>query len=223
MQIKMTKRYLGGGGGGSTTTTATIPDWMVPTIQETQGEIKRAYIAGDFSAANKVGSNPFYDKIISDGAPAIANTTTGIVNDLDKQRGYLQDYIDKAGWTAMDQEAAQRIGETSAAMDSNSGASGVLGSARSALAKDAAVGKIAADNTKTKYDMALGAAQAYGSVANTQSGTLTNSVNEFANLGGIERGIEKEIAGANAAGLTQAASLMFNNPARQSTTASGGK
>jgi len=220
-----------GGGGGTPTTTDTIPAWARPAIEKVQGEAGSLYGAGKLD--NVAGVSDLQERAFTTGAGGIERATNLGLNTIEDQATRLTGMATTPSATtlaAQKEAIVQGAQQKVAGLNTGFGQSGTLGSARQAVmqgAQNAAttgeLAKVDADYENAMFKNRLAAEEALQKGVTTGSGIAGAGASGIANLGGQQRTIEQQQADAPWQALQRYASTVYGNPARQQTTASGGK
>jgi hypothetical protein len=229
MKMKLKKKY--GGGGGSTTTTSTIPSWAVPYIQNVGNAAESAYGAGELGKV--AGASELQQQAFGAGAQGISSATGMGLSSLADQNARLSSMATTpSAETLAAQKAAivQDAQKQVAGLNTAFGAGGTLGSARQAVMQGAqnadTIGKLAqvnADYENKMFQNRLAAEQAIQSGATTASNIASSGASGLSNLGNQQRTIDQQGLDATWQALQRYGSTIYGNPARQQTTATGGK
>ena len=229
MKYKLKKKY--GGGGGSTVTSSTIPDWAVPYIKNVGNATEAAYGAGELGKV--AGASSLQQQAFGTGAQGLSQATQMGLQSLQEQNQRLSNMASTpsaAALAAQKEAVVQDAQKKVAGLNTNFGQAGTLGSARQAVmqgaqnaATTAELAKVDADYENKMFQNRLAAEQALQSGANTASNIATGGASGLANLGNQQRAIDQQGLDATWQGLQRYASTIYGNPARQQTTASGGK
>lgn len=227
--MKLIKRY--GGGGGNTTTTETIPAWAQPYIQRVGNEAEAQYNAGNLGQV--AGVSDLQQQAFGTGASNINQATGMGLTSLEAQNQRLSSMATTPSAEVLAQQKQAIIDDAQkkvSGLNTQFGQAGTLGSARQAVMQGAqnaeTVGKLAqvnADYENKMFQNRLAAEQALQQGAQTASGIAGSGASSLANLGQQQRGIEQQQLDADWQALQRYASTIYGNPARQQTTATGGK
>lgn len=217
--MKLIKRY--GGGGGTTVTNETIPAWARPYMENVGKAAEAQYSSGNLGKV--AGATQNQNIAFKTGADLISKTTGAGLDTLQGQQNRLTEMAKTGGANELQDALKLDVGVDRAAIAGNQGASGTLGSARHMLASSTAE-----DATKAKFAQNViankaAAEQALGSSVKGSSDLSSGFASNLANLGSQERNINQQIADADWQALQRYSSAIYGNPARQQTTASGGK
>jgi len=220
-----------GGGGGQPTTTETIPEWARPAIQKVQAEAGNLYGSGELD--NVAGPSTLQGKAFTTGAAGIEKATNLGLDTMTNQAERLTGMATSPSATtlaAQKEAIVQGAQQKVAGLNTGFGQAGTLGSGRQAVmqgAQNAAttgeLAKVDADYENAMFKNRLAAEEALQKGVTTGSGIAGAGASGIANLGGQQRTIEQQQADAPWQALQRYASTVYGNPARQQTTASGGK
>jgi len=224
-KLKVAKHY---GGGGGQTTTETIPSWARPYLENVGNQAQALYGKGDLSKV--AGTTANQAKAFGAGADAIAKSTGAGMDTLADQQARLTTAATSGGYdtTALKDKAILEAEGKTAALGTQYGASGTLGSARQAVAQGAQNAATAAqfatldrDAAQQNFANKMTAESGLGASVTGQTGLATGAASSLANLGSQERTIEQQKVDAPWQALQRYASTIYGNPARQQTTAGG--
>lgn len=223
---KVTKRYKGGG----STTASTIPDWAVPYLKNVGNQAESLYGSGQLD--NVAGVNPLLQAAYGSGAQAIAGTTQAGLAQNAAQQTRLKDAATSGGYDtdALKDAAVMEADMKTANQGKQYGASGTLGSARQAVeqgatnaATRAQFASIDQNAAQTNFQNKMAAEQALASSGAQGQALATGAAQSFSSLGDSARNVEQQFADAPWQALQRYSSTIYGNPAKQQTTASGGK
>lgn len=186
------------------------------------------YSSGDLSKV--AGATANQQKAFGAGADAISRSTGAGMDTLADQQARLTAAATSGGYdtTALKDKAILEAEGKTAALGSQYGASGTLGSARQAVAQGAQNAATSAqfatldrDAAQQAFTNKMTAEQGLGSSVGAQTGLATGAASSLANLGSQERTIEQQKVDAPWQALQRYASTIYGNPARQQQTAGG--
>jgi hypothetical protein len=226
-KLKVTKHY--GGGGGQQATTPTIPEWARPYLENVGDQAQALYGSGQLSKV--AGATANQNKAFGAGANAIATSTGAGMDTLADQQKRLTAAATSGGYdtTALKDKAILEAEGKTAALGTQYGAGGTLGSARQAVAQGAQNAATSAQFATLDRDAAqqgftnrMTAESGLGSSVGAGASLATNAASSLAKLGSEERTINQQQADAPWQALQRYASTIYGNPARQQQT-SGGK
>lgn len=225
MKIK-SRRFKGGGG---TSTSSTIPDWAVPYIKNVGNAAEGMFKSGEISSV--AGKNQNLQTAFGDGAGAIADTTNRGLGSLSGQQDRLTTLANTGGYdtTALKDKAILEAGTRTAALGSDYGQRGTLGSARQMVQQGAQNAATAAqfatidqNAAQQNFQNKMAAEGALGQNVGGMQQLAGTAAQAFSNLGAQQRGIEQEQLDAPWQALQRYASTIYGNPARNQTVATGG-
>jgi hypothetical protein len=218
MKYKVTKKY--GGGGGTTREVETIPEWARPALQRVQAEAENKYASGELGRVAGATEN---QQAAFDMGSTISSTGAGGLGTLAEQQARLKEMAQTGGAAELQDALKLDVGMSSANLGNQFGSSGVLGSARHALAEktaeDAAKAKFASEVIRNK----AAAEQALGTSVGQGVSTAAATTAGLAKLGSEERGINQQMLDAPYQALQRYSSTVYGNPARQQAVQTGGK
>jgi hypothetical protein len=228
---KITKRAGGGsGGGGSTTTSQNVPPELMPYLVNANQNAQGMFQSGNLSQV--AGATGNQQAAFGGGGQAIAQTGGAGLDTLSSQQARLSSMAMAPSAATLDAQKNAIVldaQKATAGINSNFGQNGALGSARSAVMQGAqnadTTGKLAqvnADYENKMFQNRLQAESAIGSSVGQSSQLANATASGLANLGNQERGINQSQLDAGWQGLQRYASTVYGNPARQTTTQSGG-
>ena len=212
----ITKHY---GGGGGTQTVETIPEWAKPAIQKVQGEAASKYESG---ALGKVAGATENQQTAFDMGKTISATGEQGLGALSDQQARLAEMAKTGGAAELQDALKLDVGMSSANLGNQFGSSGVLGSARHALADSSAEAAAKAKYAQQVIANKSAAEQALGTSVGQSTSTAGTTASNLAKLGSEERAIDQQIADKDWQALQRYASTVYGNPARQQAV-SGGK
>ena len=228
--MKLTKKY-GGGSGGSTVTNETIPAWARPYMEKVGTTAESEYASGDLGKV--AGTSSLQEQAFTQGAQGLSDATKMGLTSLQEQNQRLSGMAmaPSAATLAAQKEAVVLDAQKKVAgLNTGFGQSGTLGSARQAVmqgaqnaATTAELAKVDADYENKMFQNRLAAEQAIQQGATTASNIATGGASSLANLGNQQRTVEQQQLDSDWQALQRYASTIYGNPARQQTTATGGK
>lgn len=216
-------------GGGDTTTSSTIPEWAVPYLKNVGSAAEANYSTGQLD--NVAGTNPLLQAASRSGANAIADSSNSGLSTLADQQQRLTGLATSGGFDtgALKDAAITQAGMRTAALGSDYGQRGTLGSGRQAVqqgAQDAATAatfaQIDQNAAQQNFQNKMTAEQGLGQNVGGAMATSVGASQAMSNLGAQQRGIEQENVDSPWQSLQRYASTIYGNPARQQTVASGG-
>jgi len=226
-KLKVTKHY--GGGGGQKESTPTIPEWARPYMENVGNQAQALYGSGDLSKV--AGATANQNTAFNAGAKAISTSTGAGMDTLADQQKRLTAAATSGGYdtTALKNKAVLEAEGKTAALGTQYGAGGTLGSARQAVAQGAQNAATSAQFATLDRDAAqqgftnrMAAEKDLGSSVGAGTTLATNAASSLAKLGSEERGINQQTTDAPWQALQRYASTIYGNPARMQQ-APGGK
>jgi len=222
---------MSSGGGGSSTTSSSIPEWAVPYMKNVGNQAETMYQSGDLG--NVAGASGLQQAAFGAGGTAIGASGAQGMDYLADQQSRLSNMAatPSAATLAAQKNAVLLDAQKNVAgLTTGFGQSGTLGSARQAVMQGsqnadttAKLAAVDANYEDAMYKNRLAAEGALGQSVSGSSSLANNTASGLANLGNQERSIAQQELDAPWQSLQRYASTIYGNPARQQTTASGGK
>lgn len=224
-------RLYPGGSGGGTTTSSSIPEWAVPYLKNVGGQAEGLYTSGDLGKV--AGATGNQQAAFGAGGQAIGASGAQGLDYLAAQQSRLSNMASTpsaATLSAQKNAVLLDAQKNVAGLTTGFGQAGTLGSARQAVMQGsqnadttAKLASVDANYEDAMFKNRLAAEGALGQSVGGASSLATNTASGLANLGNQERGINQQQLDAPWQALQRYASTIYGNPARQQTTASGGK